>query len=624
MKDYKALISVLDSYTRQATKDKRDFLPLLYDFKSVISQDNGKNKTDSQYFQKLANMTENYCVESKYVKHPHDEKTLLFNATVSFHYIQRFIDQMRKNVYTIGDAISKKADTYTELAAQYNITIDDELKTIKEHMNDYKNTAVYKEFDAEANKKIDILKELTDYLNKLETKTFELSMSKEIPMNSFYGQNYPTDFRKSPELAEFVVLLDKAKVEFSNYFVDNENIVDLTATFNLMDNVDEVFKGLHTKLRDAGYQSCLADTFADAPQDKSVMGVLKSKIEEEENIRVYQLPEWSNINKVLLFKDASILIQTKKGEATEVLSSKDCLELRKRLVNDYIHEEFKKKPTISRTFKQINNLVYIDHFDSLTRIVDKYKENEAILKLNDFDILSTVKENSKDNQSSYRVYEKVDDVMSQIVHDHKVKQFIHSIASNKYDHLYNEQTYKIASGLYDLNLPDNSLQEYVGKKIAAFKTPEQFNEALSSFLESLNSFEMKATISKAEKFGVQVISAEDNKVILKIDDFDTSKLMGSSSWCISRDESYFNSYAKGREQYFLFDFSKDNTDNTSMLGITLEKNGNYSAAHYKDDEECEEGQDELIDYVQEAVSAYKQNLKEENKNTIVQKEKLKI
>jgi len=91
-------------------------------------------------------------------------------------------------------------------------------------------------------------------LNNLDRKSFELSLRKEIPVNTFYGQNYPTDFRKSPELAEFVVLLDKAKAEFNNYYNDKRNIVDLTATFELMDNVDKVFKKLHLILRSEGYQ----------------------------------------------------------------------------------------------------------------------------------------------------------------------------------------------------------------------------------------------------------------------------------------------------------------------------------------------------------------------------------
>lgn len=622
MKDYKVLISVLDSYKRQSKKDRREFIPLLYDLKSVIRQDNEKNSTDSQHLKRLSNMTENYCVEPEYVKYEHEEKRILFNSTVSFGYIQRYIHQMHQDIYTIVDAISKKTDIYNELADKYNINIEDDLKTIQEHVNHYKTTDVYKNFDSEATKKIDSLKDLNDYLNNLDRKSFELSLRKEIPVNTFYGQNYPTDFRKSPELAEFVVLLDKAKAEFNNYYNDKRNIVDLTATFELMDNVDKVFKKLHLKLRSEGYQSCLADKFADKPKDNSVIGMLTEKMEEETSLNIYELPEWASARKVYVFDDSSMLVKNNKDESKEILSSQDCIEIRNRLINDYIHEEFKKKPTVSRTFKNLNELVYLDNFDSLERVIKKYKENEAILKLNEFDILQTAKENSTDNQSSYRVYEKIDDVMSQIVQDHKVKQFIHSIASNKYDYLYNEKTYKIAKSLYDLKLPDNSLQEYIGKKIAAFKSPEQFNEALTTFLDSLNSFEMQATINKARKFDIEVVSTEDTKLILRINDFNQSHAIGSSSWCISRDESYFNSYAKGREQYFIFDFSKDNTDNRSMIGITLEKNGEYSAGHYKDDEECEEGEEEMIEYVQQAVDEYKRKGKLDNK--IEQKEKLKI
>ena len=359
-----------------------------------------------------------------------------------------------------------------------------------------------------------------------------------------------------------------------------------------------------------------------------MLGFLKAKNEEDliadKKTDIYILPEWSNIQKIVIFADSSALIQNTRNEYQEVLSSKDMIELRSRLIGEYINEQFKKNPTIAKTFKQIKDIAYVEHFDNLTKIINKYKDNEVILKLNEFALLLTFKDAAANNEHSFTIYEKFDDAMSKIIRDHKVKQYINSIASKKYEHLYNEQTYKLAGELFDMKLPDNSLQEYVGKKLAAFKTPEQFNEALNLFLESLNSFEMKATIAKAEKFGVQVISENDNKVILRIDNFETSKLMGSSSWCISRDESYFKSYANGREQYFLFDFSKDNTDNRSMLGITLEKNGEYSAGHYKDDEECEEGVEDMIEYVQEAVDEYKHKLKEQNISKIDNKDKLKV
>jgi hypothetical protein len=130
--------------------------------------------------------------------------------------------------------------------------------------------------------------------------------------------------------------------------------------------------------------------------------------------------------------------------------------------------------------------------------------------------------------------------------------------------------------------------------------------------------------AKADTYGVEVISENNNILIVRIEDFNQSNLMGSSSWCISRDESYFKSYADHREQYFVYDFSKDKTDNSSMIGVTLETNGNYSTAHYKDDSECEEDQEEMIQYLQDEVSEYKAALKSENVIKVEQKEKLKI
>jgi hypothetical protein len=318
------------------------------------------------------------------------------------------------------------------------------------------------------------------------------------------------------------------------------------------------------------------------------------------------------------------LIQNNRNEYQEVLSSKDMVELRSRLLGEYINEQFKKNPTIAKTFKQMKDIAYVEYFDTFTKILNKYKENEPVLKLNEFALLSTFKEAAANNEHSFTIYEKFDDAMSKTIRDHKVKQFIHSIASKKYDHLYNEETYKLAGELYDMKLPDNSLQDYVGKKLAAFKTPEQFNGALNKFLGSLNSFTLDATKAKANTYGVEVISENDNKLILRIKDFDESHAMGSSSWCISRDESYFKSYADYREQYFIFDFSKDKTDNSSMIGVTLETNGDYSTAHYKDDSECEEDEEEMIQYLQDEVYEYKKGLKTENVTKIEQKEKLKI
>jgi hypothetical protein len=609
-------------------KIKRELEPLLYDYKKKMIQDNEKNKPSDQYFKKLSNMTEIYGVESKFAKSANEEKSLLDNATVSLSYIRDYLDVMKKHVYSVHNTVALKVEEYQKIANQFNISIDEDVTEIQSHIEAYKSTDVFNEFYKEHDKKTEILKELDTYIRQLMKDSWDASMKGDIPNNTFIGQNYPTDFRKSPELVGLVDILDRAKEEFKNYFVEGKHIVDLTDAFALIDNTDEIFKSIHIKLRAVGYQSCIADTYADQQKDKSVLGFLKSKNEEDlladKKTDIYTLPEWSNTQRVIIFADSSALIQNNRNEYQEVLSSKDMVELRSRLLGEYINEQFKKNPTIAKTFKQMKDIAYVEYFDTFTKILNKYKENEPVLKLNEFALLSTFKEAAANNEHSFTIYEKFDDAMSKTIRDHKVKQFIHSIASKKYDHLYNEETYKLAGELYDMKLPDNSLQDYVGKKLAAFKTPEQFNGALNKFLGSLNSFTLDATKAKANTYGVEVISENDNKLILRIKDFDESHAMGSSSWCISRDESYFKSYADYREQYFIFDFSKDKTDNSSMIGVTLETNGDYSTAHYKDDSECEEDEEEMIQYLQDEVYEYKKGLKTENVTKIEQKEKLKI
>lgn len=600
---YLKTISMLDTYKNGSINFQKNFRPLLYDFKNIIETANDKNKAEDMYFKKLYDLCDNYTLDLKYAKKYSEERSLFYNLPVSFHYIINYINDIKNHVYTIENQIEKKIYEYEEISNQYNQSIKEEIKEINNLINDYKKTNVYSNFNEDASSKIKVLKEMDEYIEDIEKKSFTLSMKNEIPINSFIGQNYPTDFRKSPELKGFLDLIEKSKIEFKNYIVDKQPIADISEILTLIDKVDEIFAKIYIKLRNCGYKSCMADMFIDNNKSDSITGFLKNK-NEADNIKYnYQLPEWSSFKNVLVFSDNSILAKKNNENYYEFISKKDVIDIRKKMINDYIGEEFKKKPTISKKFKKMNELIYLEYFNSLQKIVEKYKTNEEVLKNYEFDIYERFESLKSEHKNSYRLYEKIDDEISSIIKNHKVNQFIKSIASNKYIHLYNEDTHKIGEEIYNLNLPDNSLQDYIGKKIAAFKTPEEFNKALKTFLNSFNSFTMDATLNKVEKFGGEVISENDNILILKINNFEESKAIGSASWCISRDESYFKSYADNREQYFLFNFNKESTDCESMIGVTLEKNGDFNIAHYKDDSDCEED-DELVEYLKEEVEFF--------------------
>lgn len=621
MQEFKKSLKTLESFIRHRPNrhnplHSRDLVPLLEELKKEIKEENKALHKDESYFKRIYQMTTNYMIESDYAKVAHQEKSVLMNTTVTLQWLAGYFQKMHKHVYGIQDDVNKKIEEYKKIAEDYNVDIEKDIESIKNHLKEYESSYIYKNFDNETNTKTAVLDALRFYLIDLDKKSFERGLKDRKYSNAFIGQNYPTDFRKSPELAEMVNLLDNIKEEFKDYYGVPKRIVDDSSIINLIDKSDNDFKNMYSKLRAAGYKSCMANIHEENLKDKSILGFLKTKEEEpSQTVTNEELPEWSKLSKITLFKDHSLLLVDKSNQIKEVVSVEDAKIIKKSLIQEYIQKEFSRKPTIGKIFKNMNAKVDIDEIASLERVINTYLKNEGILKLYEFDIAKTF-QNAIDTQTSvYRIFENFDDNMCKIIHKHKVKKFIHNIASNKYDHLYNDETYKLANEIYDLNLPDNSLQEYIGKKLAAFKTPEQFNDALGLFLESLNSFTMAATLNKAKTYGVDVISENDNKLLLRIDNFNQSKVMGSSAWCISRTESYFNSYAEDREQYFLYDFSKDTTDSTSLIGVTLEVNGDYSVACYKDDTECEEDEP-LVSYVQEEVFEYKSNMEAAYKNKL--------
>jgi hypothetical protein len=98
---------------------------------------------------------------------------------------------------------------------------------------------------------------------------------------------------------------------------------------------------------------------------------------------------------------------------------------------------------------------------------------------------------------------------------------------------------------------------------------------------------MEAVIMKSKNVNSEIVIQTENLLIMKIKDFDQSKVLGSASWCISRHESYFNSYTNNANQYFIFDFSKKSKDPLSMIGVTININSDkplITAAHNKIDD----------------------------------------
>jgi len=283
----------------------------------------------------------------------------------------------------------------------------------------------------------------------------------------------------------------------------------------------------------------------------------------------------SVINQMNIFDDNSMAIKKRDGSWVNINSKVVKDSLIETVLQRELALRLKKSPTISKMF--VNKLK--EDFDDCERAftaANTYLEHEAILKSKDYNLLEEINE---------LLFEELDDSMNAYVRDHKIHQYGLSISSKKYQHLYNDESFKVLELLYDLKIPASELQESLGKKLAAFKSSEDFNKALKQLYSIHNGFNSESVINKANAVNAEVIKNDDNMVIIKIENFQQSSATGSSSWCIVRDEVHFKSYKEDSHQYFIYDFNKDPVENNSIVGITLNKDGTHSAAHFKNDDQ---------------------------------------
>jgi hypothetical protein len=147
-------------------------------------------------------------------------------------------------------------------------------------------------------------------------------------------------------------------------------------------------------------------------------------------------------------------------------------------------------------------------------------------------------------------------------------------------------------------------------KIASFKDYSDFQNALKQILNSDKPNAQKIIkMIEEQDINVDIVYNENNKLALKINDFEASQALGSSEWCISYNESYYNEYLKRIEDsetyiqlsneyedliletetlengthIFYYDFDKNEDDSTSKIAFTLGANSDLTAAFDKND-----------------------------------------
>jgi hypothetical protein len=375
-------------------------------------------------------------------------------------------------------------------------------------------------------------------------------------------------------IQDFIEVFNDKVVSQNDFFMNiNKNVSRYENVLYKMTIDIETMKE-NIKKQTPEVMKTMANKFCDSQidTDNDISNFLKSKDFDHLITTRVQLKGQSRPDSILFLDGSYAYVDN--GQYRHTLSEYDYFDSRKELHESAIGHLSRKKPKVATFFKR-----FIEDSESAVDIIpvlDTYQQYGDVVARSGINVL----------QMTDKSMEAVDDSINEVVLEHKLNQYVNSILSNKYQHLLTPEARDMLKIIYEAGVNKQSLQNYVGKKIAALKTPEEFLEYVTKVKDHFSGFTHNALSTKLEGNGIKPCYDKDGIVIFHVENFETSKKLGSPSWCISRTSNYFEDYTdNGARQYFMYDFNEKETSNNSMIGFTIKKDGSVLASHLKNDDD---------------------------------------
>lgn len=390
---------------------------------------------------------------------------------------------------------------------------------------------------------------------------------------------------------------DKAFYDLKDLFLENKenpflNVKENSRYFDVVGDkdirqflrsVDKVFFDLYHKFCDEGvmfeddpFLPCYAVEMEREIKNKDSSAAFLWLKQNDGNINEVVYSSEGPIKEIIMFRDRSGGMIDRQGDYKVLPFQNHMVDAIRTMYRSVIEEDLKKNPSFKKAFIDKLEPNYYEYKNAL-KVIENYKNNEDLLKQGQFSLLEELK--------SSKSFEQIDDTIFKEVKKIAIVKLAHSISSNKYRHLYDDESYSAFSVFFEKGLGTEYLQEQIGRKMALFKTPDEFNSFLNTFLSKLDDFSPEIVEERCKREKASIISRENDIYIIKIDNYEQCTLLGSNSWCIVRDRDYFDSYTSDdHSQYIVYDFNKSSKDNESIIGFTLKNDGSYYTAHAKNDD----------------------------------------
>lgn len=132
------------------------------------------------------------------------------------------------------------------------------------------------------------------------------------------------------------------------------------------------------------------------------------------------------------------------------------------------------------------------------------------------------------------------------------------------------------------------------KKVSAIRNQKELLNQLKRVIGKNFEWSKECLLDFIKRFckTTEIIVDKDNILIVRVNSFSESKILGSrSAWCITRDSKYFSQYVinPGTDktfQYFFFDFNQPENTRLSMIGFTVQLGRGIIHAHDCQNDSC--------------------------------------
>lgn len=209
------------------------------------------------------------------------------------------------------------------------------------------------------------------------------------------------------------------------------------------------------------------------------------------------------------------------------------------------------------------------------------------------------------HSNTIKEFERFNDTVYKTIVEQKTMKVINRCFSRKHREFIEKKEEALIEDLVLLGYGVNLFKKNLSKKVALIKSKEDMRIALNNLLDQSVKWSMDLIQDKIyknkliEDVDYKIIKNEENRVFIKIFNFKSASILGSSMWCITRSHAMFEHYQgsfSGYNSYlFEFNFNLDYSNVYSNIAYLYDLNNVVNQVFLKNDEEVTFNKETPID-----------------------------